>query len=477
MYKNNILLYYTNPSMKRHNGLNFMKGGDPVYETTTNGQKWKLLFVIVSPILVTQIALYLVTFFDVLFSSKYGTTDLAGVSIGSSIWMPIYVGISGILLSVTPIVAQSVGAKKMKEATFTVQQGIIVSIILAMIVFAFMFFSMNTILSWMPLEPHVQEVAHGYLLAMCFGLVPLFIYTVLRCFIDALGQTRISMFITLISTPVNIFFCYLFIFGNWGFPALGGVGAGIASAITYWIICFIAIGITIKAKPFSNFQLFKQFSKPNWKKSKEILLIGVPIGLALFAETGIFAVVTIVMSQYSTEVIGAHQIAMNFASLSYMIPLSISMGATILIGYEIGAGRAKDARDYTKKAILLAVSICMVTLAILIGFRHEIAMIYSDDVDVLSLAASFLIYAAFFQLSDAIQAPIQGALRGYKDVTITSIMAVISYWVIALPSGYVLATFFDLGPYGYWIGLITGLAIGAISLSIRLRIVQNKFRP
>lgn len=284
------------------------------------------------------------------------------------------------------------------------------------------------------------------------------------------------MFITLISTPVNIFFCYLFIFGNWGFPALGGVGAGIASAITYWIICFIAIGITIKAKPFSNFQLFKQFSKPNWKKSKEILLIGVPIGLALFAETGIFAVVTIVMSQYSTEVIGAHQIAMNFASLSYMIPLSISMGATILIGYEIGAGRAKDARDYTKKAILLAVSICMVTLAILIGFRHEIAMIYSDDVDVLSLAASFLIYAAFFQLSDAIQAPIQGALRGYKDVTITSIMAVISYWVIALPSGYVLATFFDLGPYGYWIGLITGLAIGAISLSIRLRIVQNKSR-
>lgn len=110
-----------------------MKGGDPVYETTTNGQKWKLLLVIVSPILVTQIALYLVTFFDVLFSSKYGTTDLAGVSIGSSIWMPIYVGISGILLSVTPIVAQSVGAKKTKEATFTVQQGIIVSIILAMV--------------------------------------------------------------------------------------------------------------------------------------------------------------------------------------------------------------------------------------------------------------------------------------------------------------------------------------------------------
>ncbi|GEK31896.1 MAG: MATE family efflux transporter [Kurthia sp.] len=446
-----------------------------MYQTTTHSQKWKQLLVIITPILVTQIALYLVTFFDVLFSSKYGTTDLAGVSIGSSIWMPIYVGVSGILLSITPIVAQSIGGKKTKEATFSVQQGIIVAIVLALIVFALILALLNPILSLMPLEPHVHDVAHGYLIAMSCGLVPLFIYTALRSFIDALGQTRTSMFITLIATPINIFFCYVFIFGNLGSPALGGVGAGIASAITYWIICGIAIWITLKSQPFSDFTIFKKFPKPNWVKWKEILKIGFPIGLALFAETGIFAVVTIIMSKYTTEVIGAHQIAMNFANLAYMIPLSISMGATILIGFEIGAKRYEDAKDYTKKAIILAVSICTLTLGALILLRREIALVYSDDLEVVALATGFLIYAAFFQLSDAVQAPIQGALRGYKDVTTTSIMAVISYWVIALPLGYILADVLDFGPTGYWIGLISGLAVGAISLSIRLRIVQKKF--
>lgn len=446
-----------------------------MYQTTTHSQKWKQLLVIITPILVTQIALYLVTFFDVLFSSKYGTTDLAGVSIGSSIWMPIYVGVSGILLSITPIVAQSIGGKKTKEATFSVQQGIIVAIVLALIVFAFILALLNPILSLMPLDPHVHDVAHDYLIAMSCGLVPLFIYTALRSFIDALGQTRTSMFITLIATPINIFFCYVFIFGNLGSPALGGVGAGIASAITYWIICGIAIWITVKSQPFSDFTIFKKFPKPNWAKWKEILKIGFPIGLALFAETGIFAVVTIIMSKYTTEVIGAHQIAMNFANLAYMIPLSISMGATILIGFEIGAKRYEDAKDYTKKAIILAVSICTLTLGALILLRREIALVYSDDLEVVALATGFLIYAAFFQLSDAVQAPIQGALRGYKDVTTTSIMAVISYWVIALPLGYILADVLDFGPTGYWIGLISGLAVGAISLSIRLRIVQKKF--
>lgn len=446
-----------------------------MYETTTHTQKWRMLLTITAPILITQIALYLITFFDVLFSSKYGTTDLAGVSIGSSIWMPIYVGISGILLSITPIVAHSVGGKKLQDATFSVQQGIWVSIILAIVVFVVMMLFMNPLLKLMPLEAHVHKVAHDYLVAMCFGLIPLFIYTVLRCFIDALGQTRISMVITLIATPINIFFCYVFVFGNLGMPALGGVGAGIASAITYWIICLIAIVIAIKSQPFAKFNLFKSMPKPKFSKWLEILKIGIPIGLALFAETGIFAAVTIVMSNYSTEVIGAHQIAMNFASLSYMIPLSISMGATILIGFEVGAGRMNDAKDYTKKAIILAVGICLITMGILILFREQIASIYSDDHQVVKLAMGFLIYAAFFQLSDAIQAPIQGALRGYKDVTVTSIMAVISYWVIALPLGFIVADVFNFGPQGYWIGLISGLAIGAISLSIRLKIVQNKY--
>lgn len=447
-----------------------------LHDTTTIKAKWILMLKIVFPILVTQIALYLMSFFDVLMSSKYSTADLAGVSIGSSIWMPVYTGLAGILTSITPIVAQLVGAKREKEASFRVQQGFYVAIVLALIIFCVFLLTMQSILSKMSLEPEVHRVAHDYLLAMCFGIFPLFIYSNLRCFIDALGQTRVSMIITLLATPINILFNYLFIFGNFGFPELGGVGSGVASAITYWIICGIAIWITKKQKPFSSFAIFSKLPKPNWSKCMEITRLGLPIGLAIFAEGSIFSVVTILMSNYSTEVIGGHQIAMNFASLVYMIPLSISMGATILVAYEAGAKHWKDAKAYSLISLATAVSFCIFSLTILLTFREKIAAIYTDDPNVVTLASHFLTYAAFFQLSDAIQAPIQGALRGYKDVKITFVMALISYWVIGLPVGYYLSNVTDLGPYGYWIGLISGLAIGAITLSIRLHFVHKKMK-
>lgn len=445
-----------------------------MHETTTMRAKWTVMLKIVFPILITQIALYLMSFFDVLMSSKYSTADLAGVSIGSSIWLPVYTGLSGILLSITPIVAQFVGAKRQKEATFSVQQGFYVAIVLAIIIFGLLMAGINPLLNAMALEPEVQRVAHDYLVAMSFGLIPLFVYSVLRCFIDALGKTRISMFITLLATPVNIFFNYLLIFGKFGFPELGGVGSGVASAVTYWIICIVAILITMKGQPFKTFQLYASWPKVHFVKWREICKIGVPIGLSIFAETSIFSIVAIMMSNYSTAVIGAHQIAMNFASLVYMIPLSISMGATILVGFEVGAKRLKDARIYSYLSVVTAIIFSFLSATILIIFREQIASVYSTDPQVIALATQFLIYAAFFQLSDAIQAPVQGALRGYKDVTITFIMAMISYWVIGLPLGYVVANYSDLGPFGYWIGLISGLTAGAVTLSFRLIIVQRK---
>lgn len=445
-----------------------------MHETTKVGTKWKKMSTIVLPILITQVALYLMSFFDVLMSGKYSTQDLAGVSIGSSIWLPVYTGLSGILISITPIVAQFVGAKREKEASATVKQGFYVAILLAIIIFTGLTLSLKPLLKGMSLEPDVYRVAYHYLIAMCFGLLPLFIYSVLRCFIDALGQTRVSMLITLMAAPINIVFNYLFIFGHLGFPELGGVGSGVASAITYWLICGAAIIITMKKTPFADFSLFSKLPRPNPTKAFEMVKLGLPIGLAIFAESSIFSVVTMMMSKYSTEVIGAHQIAMNFASLLYMIPLSISMGATILVGFEAGAKRFQDAKTYSRLCTITAVTFCMISLTVLLIFKGHIASVYSNDVQVVRLAGHFLTYAAFFQLSDAIQAPIQGALRGYKDVTITFIMALVSYWIIGLPVGILLANMTNLGPYGYWIGLIAGLAMGAVTLSIRLRFVQRK---
>ncbi|MCC5800537.1 MATE family efflux transporter [Rossellomorea vietnamensis] len=445
-------------------------------ETHTMKDKIKQLSIILIPILVTQLGMFAMNFFDTIMSGKYSPIDLAGVAIGSSLWVPVFTGLSGILLAVTPIVAQLNGRGNKKEVPHTVLQGVYAAIVLSLIVMVTGGLALNPILNGMNIEPEVRMVAKEYLIALSFGMIPLFIYNVLRSFIDALGMTRVTMFITLMSLPINVVFNYLLIFGKLGLPALGGMGAGVASAITYWLITLIAFWVVHTKGPFSQYTIFRTIHKPDLAKWKEIFVIGVPIGLSIFFEVSIFSAVTLLMSHYDTVVIAAHQAAINFASFLYMIPLSISMALTIVVGFEVGARRLRDAKVYSWMGVSFALLLAVIYGIILLVFRSEIAYLYSDDAYVLELTAHFLLYAVFFQLSDAIQAPVQGALRGYKDVNITFIMALVSYWVIGLPLGYILANYTTFGPYGYWLGLTSGLTAGAITLSGRLLFIQKKYR-
>ncbi|KPL57935.1 MATE family efflux transporter [Rossellomorea vietnamensis] len=445
-------------------------------ETHTLKGKIKQLSIILIPILVTQLGMFAMNFFDTIMSGKYSPIDLAGVAIGSSLWVPVFTGLSGILLAVTPIVAQLNGRGNKKEVPHTVLQGVYAAIALSLIIMVAGGLVLNPILNGMNIEPEVRIVAKEYLIALSFGMIPLFIYNVLRSFIDALGMTRVTMFITLMSLPINVVFNYLLIFGKLGLPALGGVGAGVASAITYWLITLIAFWVVHTKGPFSQYYIFRTIHKPDLAKWKEIFVIGVPIGLSIFFEVSIFSAVTLLMSKYDTVVIAAHQAAINFASFLYMIPLSISMALTIVIGFEVGAKRLRDAKVYSWMGVSFGLLLAVIYGVILLVFRSEIAYLYSDDAYVLELTAHFLLYAVFFQLSDAIQAPVQGALRGYKDVNITFIMALVSYWVIGLPLGYFLANYTHFGPYGYWLGLTSGLTAGAITLSGRLLLIQKKYK-
>ncbi|MGE7608326.1 MATE family efflux transporter [Peribacillus frigoritolerans] len=442
-------------------------------QTYTKSQKIRLLFYILIPILITQISMYAMTFFDVMMSGQYSTQDVAGVSIGSSLWTPVYTGLSGILIALTPVVSQLVGSRQSKSVSYSVMQAIYLAVALALFILIIGAFSLNPVLNAMDLEDSVQMVAHDYLIALSLGIIPLFIYNALRAFIDALGQTRISMIITLCALPVNVLFNYLLIYGRFGFPELGGVGSGYATAITYWLIALVAILVVIKINPFSTYQVFTEFFRVSWKEWRALLLIGVPIGLAIFFETSIFSAVTLLMSKYDTVTIASHQIAMNFASLLYMIPLSISMALTIVIGFEIGAARYKDAKEYSWIGISMALTMSLVLSTILFLFREPVASLYTKDHEVMMLTSHFLIYAIFFQISDALQAPIQGILRGYKDVNVTFAMSLVSYWILGLPIGYFFAKFTDMGAFGYWIGLISGLALGAIGLAARLRFIQQ----
>ncbi|AZB43182.1 MATE family efflux transporter [Bacillus sp. FJAT-42376] len=440
----------------------------------TLSKKLKQFSTILFPILITQLGLYSMTFLDTTMSGKVSPEDLAGVAVGSSIWVPVYTGLSGIFMAITPMVGQLLGAGKKDRVPFTVFQGLYLSIFMAAAVIAAGFFILNPLLAYLPLEDSVETIARHYLINLSFGILPLFFYGVLRSFIDSLGMTRITMWITLSALPVNFFLNYLFIFGKLGFPALGGAGTGAATALTYWITAIITFSLIIRHPSLASFSLFSRFYKGSPQKWKEILGIGMPIGMAIFFETSIFAAVTLFMSEYNTVTIASHQAAMNFASFLYMIPLSISMGLTIVIGFEAGAKRWQDAKEYSRLGILMGIFLSLLTAAIIFFFRGPIASLYTADPEVLALTKTFLIYAIFFQLSDAVAAPIQGALRGYKDVKFTFFTALISYWAIGLPLGYIMAQYTDLQAFGYWIGLIAGLASGAIGLSMRLRSKQKR---
>jgi multidrug resistance protein, MATE family len=436
--------------------------------------KVKQFIMILLPILVSQITMFAMNFFDTVMSGQASSYDLAGVAIGSSLWVPIGTGLGGIFIAITPIVSQLVGAKRKSLIPNKVIQGVYLALLMSSVVIFLGSITVDWVLSIMDLDNRVQTIARGYLIALAFGIPPLFIYQVLRSFIDALGKTRITMLIALLSLPINVVLNYILIFGKLGIPGLGGVGAGIATAITHWCLAIIAAFIIIRHPAFTDYHIFDRVYSVSIKAWKEQLKIGIPVGFSIFFETSIFAAVTLLMSSFNTLTIAGHQGAMNFASMIYMVPLSFSMALTILVGFEVGARRLRDAQYYSFLGIGISLIMSLITAISLLLFREQVASLYSKELQVIQLTEQFLIYAIFFQFSDAVATPIQGILRGYKDVNATFILALISYWLVALPVGYLLSRFSSLGAFGYWVGLISGITLNALSLLVRLYLVQRK---
>lgn len=443
-------------------------------QTFTYKEKLKQISLLLIPILITQLGMFSMVFFNTIMSGRYHSSDLAGVAIGSSIWNPVFTGLSGILLAVSPIVAQHYGQREHKEISSVLAHGVYLAVMIAVTVMILGAIFLKPLLGMMNLHEDVYDVAFRYLVGLSIGIIPLFVFNALRSFIYGLGKTRVVMLILLGALPINLFLNYMLIYGKWIFPELGGAGGGYATAITYWVILLLTLVIIKKQTPFLHYLRLSSFKAFSWKKCGEILKIGVPMGLSIFFETSMFAVVTILISRFDVTTIAAYQSALNIVSFLYMIPLSVSMALTVLVGYEVGSKRNKDAHTYSWLGIGLSVGIAFVTGIFVILFRHQVAGFYSTEIDVVNLIAYFLIYALFFQMADALQATAQAALRGYKDVNIAFVMTLISYWFICLPVGYGLAHFTDLAARGYWIGLTIGLLVAGIALALRLLFIQKR---
>ncbi|WP_117168003.1 MATE family efflux transporter [Paraliobacillus sediminis] len=446
-----------------------------MYHAESLKDKTRLFLSIMWPIMITQLSLAAMNLVDTMMSGRVGTNDLAGVAIGASLWMPIFVGINGVMLAVTPIIAHLMGSNEKHKIHQTVTQALYLAVIMALIVILIGAMLLQPILTFMDLDPAVHHIAFHYLVGLSIGIIPLFITNVIRNFFDGQGFTRITMFITVLAVPFNVFLNYSLIFGRFGFPELGGIGAGYATGLTFWIILFASVWMTFKLNVVREYNLLVKWVKPSWKAWKEQLSIGIPMGLSIFFEASIFSVVTLLVGiMFTTIAIAANQIVISFTSLIFMIPLSISMALTIVVGYSVGGKKLQAAKQYSYIGVLGGIGILAIGAVFLFFFNEPISYLYTKDPEVVQLASQIFMVAIIYQLSDAAQAGLQGVLRGYKDVKLPFYIAFVSYWIIGIPSGFLLSKYTDLGPTGFWIGIILGLSFAAIGFLLRLRIVYQR---
>ena len=435
--------------------------------------KLRRLLSVMVPIICTQIAIMGMNFFDASMSGQAGDVDLAGAAIGGNIWMPIQTGLSGILMAAMPLVANLLGAGEKQKIMVVVRHGLLLALGFALLVLAGGAAFLPHFLQNMGLAPDVYHVALWYLAGLGLGVIPFFMITPLRSLVDTLGYTHLTMRIYLLALPLNACLNYVLIFGKLGLPRLGGIGAGVASGLTFWLLLCIFAFVLTRLEPFKSYDVFG-LVRPKASWLKEYLRIGVPMGVSIFMETSIFGVVALFIAKFGTETIAAHQAALNFSSLVYMLPLSFSLALTIVVGVEYGAKNYQGARDYVTIGLQTSLGIAGFYMLAEYFLREQIALIYTANPEVVALVKVFLLYAIAWQTGDAIAAPIQGILRGYKDVDATFWASMLAYWGICLPLGLFLDYKVGNGAFAYWQSLDCGVLSSATLLSIRLIWLQRK---
>ena len=444
-----------------------------MHQTHNLNQRMRLFISIFLPILIYQLANFSASFVDTTMTGQYDTLHLAGVSMATSLWIPFFDLLIGIVSALVPIIGHHLGQGKKEKIASDFYQFIYLSLGLSLILFALVFVGAPLVLSRLGLEPLVEEVAKNYLWYLALGIIPLLLFSTIRSLFDALGLTKLSMYLMLLLLPLNGSFNYALIYGAFGFPEMGGAGAGLGTSLAYWVLLLISLLVAVKHPKVRAYELWK--IRPLDKKGFiEGIRLGLPIGGTFFAEVVIFSVVGLVMAKFSSLIIASHQAAMNFSNLMYAFPMSISTSMSIIVSYEIGANRPDDVRKFCKLGRLTALGIAGFTFLFLYILRDRVAALYGSDTEFIRMTSVFLTYSLFFQLADTFAAPLQGILRGYKDTQVPFYLGLIAYWGVSLPLGLFLDYYTSLGPYGYWIGLIASLVTSGILFQWRLnRLAKN----
>lgn len=424
-----------------------------------------------APILVAQFCQTAVGVVDTVMAGNYGANDLAAVALGYAIWLPVMLAMMGLLMSTTPLVAHAMGEKEVSEAGVWLQQSLWMALILGGLIFLLLN-NVDVLFAWFEVPDKFNVISSQYLAAIACGMPAMALYQSWRSFNEGIERTRIIMYVGVVSFLLNIPLNYVFIYGHFGFPQLGGVGCGVASALVFWFSALYLWGYTrLRHHPASEL-VFKAGQWLQWQRQKKLFLLGLPIAISLFAEVGMFACIALLLAYAGETVIAAHQIALNVSGVLFMIPLSISMAITIRVGFLAGSKQFEMARFSRKVGQGLSLVFAFFNAGVLVFLGPEIVSFYTPDQAIAQLAASLLLLAAIYQIPDALQVTANGALRGYKDTAVPMVMLVISYWVCALPFGWYFSRVEWNGElllaHGYWWALVLALSVATVLLSLRL---------
>ncbi len=441
--------------------------------TQTRLAEVRRIFSLAGPLIVNNLSIAGMQFADAVMAGSLGARELAAVAVGGSVWFLGFTACLGIMMAISPIAARHYGAGNAALIGRYTRQGLWLAAALGLTYIALIHTFVESALAYVGVSPEFRSITIEYSKTIVWGAPAIFAFLAFRFTTEGIGATKPIMYTSLVALSCNVFMNWVFMFGNLGAPALGAPGAGLASAITMVVIMFVLGGYLFFAPRYRALEIFVKMAPLRLPVLKEIVVLGTPIAITVTAEAGLFAAVSIMIGTRGTDITAAHQIAINFASTMFMVPLAISAATTVRVGQALGAGYPVDARKAGFTGIQMAGAFMTCSAIVLLVFRNAVVGLYTNDPNVQAIAISMLLMAAIFQVADGVQVGAAGALRGFKDTTVPMILNMISYWVLAFPLAYLAAVVFLSPPSYIWGGFVIGLTVAAFLLTTRYNAVSR----
>ena len=446
-----------------------------MWRTNDWREELRELFKLAGPLVVNNLSIAGMQFADAVMAGRLGAESLAAVAVGASVWFFGFALILGVLMAISPIAARHYGAGNPELIGRYTRQGMYLGFAAGVIVIVLAHLTARPLLTTVGVDEGFRELTVGYVEAIVWGGPAIFMFLALRFTTEGIGRTRPIMYASLFSLVCNVFLNYVLMFGKFGAPALGAVGCGLASAITMWALMFVLVTYMMVSRVYAPLKIFARVGRLRVGALKEIIMLGVPIAVTITAEAGLFNAVSILMGTRGASIAAAHQIAINFASTMFMIPLALSSAITVRVGHALGSGNGAAARYSGALGILSCAIFMSVSAAFLLLFRDAVVNMYTDDPSVTAIAISMLLMAAIFQVTDGVQIGAAGALRGYKDTRIPMVINIVSYWVVAFPLAYLATVTYKMAPAYTWGGFVVGLSLAAVLLTWRYSRLSREY--